>query len=113
MLVGIIDWALDAGVGLSKLVSLGNESGIRDVDVLEHIAKDPATSVIGMYLEELSDGRRFLVAVSRISRKKPIVILKAGASAAGQRAVAGITVSDLQVRSDLRVAQSRTYDWTG
>lgn len=93
LLVSLIDWSREVGVGMSKLVSLGNESGISEVDVLEYLSRDPQTSIIALYLERLSDGPRFISLVSKISRKKPIIVLKAGDSPAGQQAVLSHTGS--------------------
>lgn len=83
----VIDWARGQGFGLSRLVSLGNQVDITETDVLAPVAADPYTRVITLYLEGVSNGRRFVAEASRVSRQKPIVALKVGRYLSGQRAV--------------------------
>ena len=68
------------GVGLNKLVSIGNKLLTSEIDFLEYLAHDETTSTIGLYLENFTDGRRLMELASRIS--KPIVCLKANRSPA-------------------------------
>ena len=68
------------GVGLNKLVSIGNKLLTSEIDCLEYLAHDETTSVVGLYLENFTDGRRLMEFASRIS--KPIVCLKANRSPA-------------------------------
>ena len=68
------------GVGLNKLVSIGNKLLTSEIDCLEYLGHDEATSIIGLYLENFTDGRRLMELASRIS--KPIVCLKANRSPA-------------------------------
>jgi len=86
-------WAEREGVGISKMVALGNRADINEIDVLEYLGEDPNTKAIGMYIESVSDGRRFLEVASEVTRKKPVVILKGGRTEAGARAVASHTGS--------------------
>jgi acetyl coenzyme A synthetase (ADP forming)-like protein len=86
-----IDWARSLGFGVSRLVSLGNQADVTETDVLAPVAADPHTRVITMYLESVGDGPRFVVEASRASRQKPIVAIKLGRSAGGQRAAASHT----------------------
>jgi acetyl coenzyme A synthetase (ADP forming)-like protein len=86
-----IDWARSLGFGVSRLVSLGNQVDVTETDVLAPVAADPHTRVITLYLEGVGDGPRFVVEASRASRLKPIVAIKLGRSAGGQRAVASHT----------------------
>jgi acetyl coenzyme A synthetase (ADP forming)-like protein len=86
-----IDWARSLGFGLSRLVSLGNQADVTETDVLAPVAADPYTRVITLYLEGVGDGPRFVVEASRASRLKPIVAIKLGRSAGGQRAAASHT----------------------
>lgn len=74
----------DAGV--SKYISLGNKIDINEVDLIQYLGSDPATKVISLYLEDITDGRSMLGAVPHISRKKPIIALKAGNTAEGAKA---------------------------
>jgi acetyltransferase len=87
----VIDWATGQGFGLSRLVSLGNQTDVCETDVLSHVASDPHTRVLTLYLEGIRDGRRFIAEAARVTRATPIVALKVGRFAAGQRAVASHT----------------------
>lgn len=87
----VIDWARGQGFGLSRLVSLGNQADVSECDVLEPVAEDPYTQVITLYLEGVSDGRRFVDVAQRVTQNKPIVALKVGRFKSGQQAVASHT----------------------
>jgi acetyl coenzyme A synthetase (ADP forming)-like protein len=87
----VIDWARGQGFGLSRLVSLGNQVDVNETDVLAPVAADPFTRVLTLYLEGVSDGRRFVEEAGRVARQKPIIALKVGRFASGQRAVASHT----------------------
>ena len=87
----VIDWARGQGFGLSRLVSLGNQVDVNETDVLEPVAADPFTRVLTLYLEGVSDGRRFVAEAGRITRRKPVIALKVGRFRSGQRAVASHT----------------------
>ena len=87
----VIDWARGQGFGISRLVSLGNQVDVNETDVLKPVAADPFTRVITLYLEGVSNGRRFIKEASRITREKPIIALKVGRFASGRRAVSSHT----------------------
>lgn len=87
----VIDWARGQGFGLSRLVSLGNQADVSETDVLAPVAADPYTRVLTLYLEGIRDGRRFIEQARLVSRSKPIVALKVGRFASGQKAVASHT----------------------
>lgn len=87
----VIDWASGQGFGLSRLVSLGNQTDVCETDVLAPVASDAHTKVLTLYLEGIRDGRRFVAEAGRVTRDKPVVALKVGRFAAGQRAVASHT----------------------
>ena len=87
----VIDWARGQGFGLSRLVSLGNQADVSECDVFEPVAEDAHTHVITLYLEGVSDGRRFVEAAQRVTRNKPIVALKVGRFESGQQAVSSHT----------------------
>ena len=87
----VIDWARGQGFGLSRLVSLGNQVDVNETDMLAPVAADPYTRVVTLYLEGVSDGRRFVEQASRVTRTKPVVALKVGRFESGQRAVASHT----------------------
>ena len=88
----ILDWARDGG-GLSGFVSLGNRADLSEADFLEAFDADPATRVIAGYLESIVDGPRFVATAQKVARSTPVVLLKAGSSEAGARAVSSHTGS--------------------
>ncbi|MGC9396737.1 MAG: acetate--CoA ligase family protein [Anaerolineae bacterium] len=88
---GSIDWARSVGVGYSRIASLGNQLDVDIADGIRMMKDDPNTRVISVYAEGLPDGRRFVDAAARVYRAKPIVMLKAGLTAAGTQAVASHT----------------------
>jgi len=79
--------------GLAKVACIGNKGDINESDLLEYLTDDPQTTTIGMYLEGVVEGRRFVRAASAACKKKPAVVMKAGRSAAGAAAVASHTGS--------------------
>ncbi|RMF45034.1 MAG: CoA-binding protein, partial [Anaerolineae bacterium] len=87
----VIDWARGQGFGLSRLVSLGNQADLKEADLLEPVADDPRTRVLTLYLEGVSDGRRFVRTARRVACRKPVVALKVGRFESGQKAVASHT----------------------
>ena len=89
----IIDWAVANQMGLAHFVTFGNKADIDEADILEEIAEDPETKVIGMYCEGISDGEEFVQAVENMSVKKPIVIFKSGRTQAGSAAASSHTGS--------------------
>jgi len=91
--VAVLDWALGVGIGFSKVISMGNEADLTEVDYMEALAQDEKTRVILGYIEGVKDGRRFLEAAERIAREKPLVFIKAGGTSAGARAAASHTGS--------------------
>lgn len=89
----MLDWAKKQGIGFSKFVSLGNAAGLQENDFLNYLASDAQTKAIVLYLEGLSDGRRFVNLCRKISVRKPIVVLKAGRSERGAKAISSHTGS--------------------
>jgi acetyltransferase len=89
--VAILDWARERRVGFSLFASLGNQADVNESDLLDAVAADPETRVIACYLEGVADGLRFLGALRRAAAVKPVVLLKAGRSAEGARAVSSHT----------------------
>ncbi len=87
----MMDIADERELGVSKAISIGNKADITEVDVLEALAEDEGTRVIVGYLEDISDGDRFVKAAEAASNRKPVVILKAGTTTAGSRAAANHT----------------------
>ncbi|MDJ1423689.1 MAG: CoA-binding protein [Candidatus Methanoperedens sp.] len=83
--LALADWTIDMGLGLCKVISIGNKADIDDTDLIEYLNNDPSTGVIAMYVEGLKRGRDFIQAARRI--KKPVIVLKTGRSKKGARAV--------------------------
>jgi acyl-CoA synthetase (NDP forming) len=83
----------DAGLGVSLFINLGNRAGLSENDFLAHLEADPGCSAIFLYLESFAEPRGFRDHVERISRTKPVVVLKAGRTKAGAAAVASHTGS--------------------
>ncbi|MFM8367599.1 MAG: acetate--CoA ligase family protein, partial [Chloroflexota bacterium] len=87
----IIDWSRGQGFGFSRLVSLGNQADVNETDMLPMLADDPHTKVITMYMESISNGKRFVQVSKEITQQKPIIALKVGRFEAGQKAAASHT----------------------
>ena len=86
-----LNYANQTGVGISRAISAGNASSTGIADYLDHYAADPQTAVSLVYAEGLPDGRAFADRVRAVAARKPVVILKGGATASGQRAAASHT----------------------
>jgi len=91
MVAAVIDWARGAGVGFSRIVSLGNQIDVTETEMIDLIGNDRQTEVITAYAEGISDGKEFLNTAKKISGKKPFVILKGGQSKKGAEAVSSHT----------------------
>lgn len=89
--MAIVGYSRTHTMGVSAIVGLGNKSDIDEDDLLEFYAQDPNTRVIAMHVEDIKDGRAFIDAASRVSKEKPVVVLKAGRTAMGARAAASHT----------------------
>jgi acetyltransferase len=89
----ILNWALQNKVGLTSFISIGNEADLKATDFMEALADDERTRVIGLYIEGVKDGQRFIKVAKEITRKKPVVVLKSGTTEAGIRAVSSHTGS--------------------
>ncbi|MDZ7701674.1 MAG: acetate--CoA ligase family protein [Halobacteriales archaeon] len=108
VVTSVLDWAEDEGIGFKDVVSLGNKTVLDEVDFIEAWEADPDTDVIIGYLESVADGRAFLDRVGEVTRSTPVVLLKAGRSAAGAQAAAShtgaIAGSERAVEAGLRQA---------
>ena len=91
LLAAIADMARSAGVGFSKLISIGNKADVDELDVLEAFAADEEVRVIAGYLETITDGDAFIRTAERVSHDKPILLMKAGQTHAGARAASSHT----------------------
>ena len=91
----VLDYAEERHMGFSKFISFGNKADVNEIDLLDYLAKDEKTSVIAMYLEDVSNGRRFIETARDIFWKthKPMLCLKSGRSPEGAKAVSSHTGS--------------------
>jgi acetyl coenzyme A synthetase (ADP forming)-like protein len=89
--MSIIGFSRTTRMGVSAIVGLGNKSDLDEDDLLTYFEQDDNTQVIAMHCEDLKDGRAFAEVASRVSKKKPVVVLKAGRTALGARAAASHT----------------------
>jgi len=90
---GLIRRVMSRGVRFSKVISYGNACDLNESDFLEYLASDPETTIIGLYIEGIKDGRRFRQALEKAAREKVIVLLKGGITEGGARAAASHTGS--------------------
>jgi len=106
--LAILNEATELGIGLSTFVSLGNRADVSANDLLLYWDGDPATDVIVLYMESFGHARRFGRVARRVSRTKPVVVVKAGRSSAGARAAASHTgsLASLDVAVDALFGQS-------
>ncbi|HET7459426.1 MAG TPA: CoA-binding protein, partial [Gemmatimonadaceae bacterium] len=106
--VNVLDYAKELGIGIAQFVSVGNKADISGNDLLLQWEDDPEIGVILMYAENFGNPRRFVEIASRVVRKKPIVVLKAGRSEVGARAASSHTgalaASDAAVDAQLTQA---------
>lgn len=89
--MAIIGFSRSAKMGVSAIVGLGNKSDIDEDDLLTFFDQDDATKVIAMHLEDLKDGRAFAEVAKQTSKKKPVVVLKAGRTSLGAKAASSHT----------------------
>lgn len=81
------------GFGISKFVAVGNQADLTVADYIEYLGNDKDTGVIGLYVEGIKDGRRFLEIARQVSKKKPIIAVKGGGTVHGARATLSHTAS--------------------
>jgi acetyl coenzyme A synthetase (ADP forming)-like protein len=89
--MSIIGFSRSTKMGVSAIVGLGNKSDLDEDDLLTYFEQDENTDVIAMHAEDLKDGRSFSEVAERVSKKKPVVMLKAGRTEIGARAAASHT----------------------
>ena len=105
--VTILDYAAEYGIGIRHFVSVGNKADVSGNDLLEYWGADDATHVILMYLENFGNPRKFTRIAREITRRKPIIAVKAGRSAAGARAASSHTgaLAGVDTATDALLAQ--------
>lgn len=89
--LSILDYASEYGIGISQFVSIGNKPDVSGNDLLEQWEHDPQVGVILMYVENFGNPQRFLQLASRITRRKPIIVVKSGRTGVGARAASSHT----------------------
>jgi acetyl coenzyme A synthetase (ADP forming)-like protein len=89
--MAIIGFSRSAKMGVSAIVGLGNKCDIDEDDLLTFFEQDDNTQIIAMHCEDLKDGRAFAEVAKRVSKKKPVVVLKAGRTSMGARAASSHT----------------------
>src|SRR6202171_3091062 len=91
--MAILGFARSSGMGVSAIVGLGNKYDLDEDDLLTFFEQDENTQRIAMHLEDLKDGRTFAEVAKRVSKKKPVVVLKAGRTAYGAKAASSHTAA--------------------
>ncbi len=89
----VLDWASSQDIGISKFISIGNKIDVDEVDLLDYLADDPLTTCITVYVESIDRGREFLKTTSKVTEKKPVVVLKGGTTPEGASAALSHTGS--------------------
>ena len=87
----VLDWALEAGIGFSHFVSIGNAVDVDFGDLIDYFGEDPQTRSIILYIESIAQARSFMTAARAFARQKPIIAFKAGRFPASARAAASHT----------------------
>ena len=89
--MAIVGFSRSTKMGVSAIVGLGNKADIDEDDLLTFFEQDDNTQIICQHLEDLKDGRAFAEVARRVSKKKPVVVLKAGRTSMGARAASSHT----------------------
>jgi len=89
--IAILELAEELSMGVSKFMSIGNKADVSLNDMLEYLEDDPDTEVILLYVESFGNPRRFTQIARRVTRKKPVIAVKAGRTLAGARAASSHT----------------------
>jgi len=93
LVAAILDMAKASGTGFSMLISIGNKVDIDELDIIEALGRHQGTRVVAGYLESIDDGDRLIRQAERISRDKPILLIKSGGTSAGAKAASSHTGS--------------------
>ncbi|MFN4228376.1 GNAT family N-acetyltransferase [Parvibaculum sp.] len=91
IVTAVLDWASSRGIGFSHIASLGGMADVDFGDMLDYLAADPKTKSILLYIESVTDARKFMSAGRQAARLKPVIVIKAGRHEAGARAAASHT----------------------
>lgn len=106
--ISLLDYARNLGIGISMFASTGNKADISGNDLLEYWEGDDATRLIILYLESFGNPVRFMEIARRVSKKKPILVVKSGRTAAGARAASSHTgaLAGMDVAVDALLGQA-------
>jgi acetyltransferase len=117
LMTALLDWAAGRGIGFSHFASLGESADIDFGDMLDYLASDPRTRAILLYIESIRGARKFMSAARAAARNKPVVVVKAGRSAAGRAAArshtGALAGSDLVFDAAIRRAGMLRVDTLG
>jgi len=86
ILVGVVDWAAGRDIGFSHLISIGDMADVDFGDLLDYLGADPEVSAILLYVEGVTQARKFMSAARAASRQKPVIVMKSGRHEEGARA---------------------------
>ncbi|MHA1277298.1 MAG: acetate--CoA ligase family protein [Candidatus Helarchaeota archaeon] len=89
----VINYSFDERIGFANFVSIGNKADIDDSDLMEYFADDPRTKVIALYIESVTNGKKFRQTIERVIEKVPIIVTKSGRTQAGAAAASSHTGS--------------------
>ena len=89
--LSVLDYAKEYGIGISQFVSMGNKPDVSGNDLLLHWEHDPSIGLVLMYVENFGNPRKFLEIARRMTRTKPIIVVKSGRSKVGARAASSHT----------------------
>jgi acetyl coenzyme A synthetase (ADP forming)-like protein len=106
--LSVLDYAESLGIGISLFVSAGNKADVSGNDLLEYAGADPRTTLVLMYLENFGNPRRFVEIGRKLTRTKPICVVKSGRTGAGARAAASHTgaLAGTELATDAIIAQA-------
>ena len=90
---GIVYKTVKEGIGFSKFISVGNMADLDFAELMEYLADTEEDKAIALYIEGIKDGRKFIDVAKRVTKKKPVIALKAGKSESGARAASSHTGS--------------------
>ncbi|MDF2097112.1 bifunctional acetate--CoA ligase family protein/GNAT family N-acetyltransferase [Aquibaculum arenosum] len=91
MVTAMLDWATPRGIGFSHVVSLGDMADVDFGDMLDYLAVDPSTRAVLLYVEAVTDARKFMSAARACARSKPVIVIKGGRHAEGAKAATSHT----------------------
>ncbi|MEP2827881.1 bifunctional acetate--CoA ligase family protein/GNAT family N-acetyltransferase [Parvibaculum sp.] len=91
VVTAVLDWASSRGIGFSHIASIGGMADVDFGDMLDYLAADPKTKSILLYIESVTDARKFMSAGRQAARLKPVIVIKSGRHEAGAKAAASHT----------------------